>query len=79
MKRSQLLGVLAGLLCLCGENVFAEKDSREKYSWTLGFKPDRSKQFYQPEKGEPLKLDYLASPNTVAEWTAKAIGNQKAK
>jgi len=52
-----MLGVLAGLLCLLGENAFAEKDSREKYSWTLGFKPDKSIPFYQPEKGEPLKLD----------------------
>ena len=63
MKRSQLLGVLAGLLCLCGENVFAEKENREKYSWTLGFKPDKSIQFYQPEKGEPLKLDIFFPEN----------------
>jgi len=68
MKRSQLLGVLAGLLCLCGENVFAEKESREKYSWTLGFKPDKSIELYQPEKGEPLKLDiFFPEKHTTAD------------
>jgi acetyl esterase/lipase len=68
MKRSQLLGVLLGLLCLLGETVFAEKESREKYNWTLGFKPDKSIQYYQPEKGEPLKLDiFFPEKHTPAD------------
>jgi acetyl esterase/lipase len=68
MKRNQMLGVLAGLLCLLGENVFAEKENREKYSWTLGFKPDKSIPFYQSEKGEPLKLDiFFPEKHTPAD------------
>lgn len=33
------------------------KSPKEKYSWTLGYQPDRTVTFSQPEKGEPLKLD----------------------
>ncbi|MEI7947594.1 MAG: alpha/beta hydrolase [bacterium] len=68
MKRRQLLGVLAGLLCLLGETAFAKEENREKYNWALGFKPDKSIQFYQPEKGEPLKLDiFFPEKHTPAD------------
>ncbi len=63
-----MIGLLAGMFCLLGEHASAEKESREKYSWTLGCSPDKSLQFYQPEKGAPLKLDIFFPDNhTPAE------------
>jgi acetyl esterase/lipase len=51
------------MLCLWGEPAFAEKESREKYSWTLGCSPDKTLQFYKPESGDPLKLDIFFPDN----------------
>jgi acetyl esterase len=63
MKRIQMIGLITVMLCLCSEQAFAEKESRERYSWTLGFKPDKSIQYFQPEKGNPLKLDVFLPEN----------------
>lgn len=40
--------------------LFAESNAQtgvEKYSWTLGYKPDTTMTFFEPEKGKPLRLD----------------------
>jgi acetyl esterase/lipase len=63
MKQIQMIGLIAGMLCLCGEQAFAQTKDREKYSWTLGFKPDKTIQYHQPEKGNPLKLDIFFPEN----------------
>lgn len=69
MKRTQMSGLfLAGMLCLLGELAIAEKESREKYPWTLGYSPDKTIQFYKPESGDTLKLDIFFPENhTPAE------------
>jgi len=68
MKRIQMIGLFVGVLCLLGVQARAEKESRERYSWTLGCNPDKSIPFYQPEKGAPLKLDvFLPENHTPAE------------
>jgi acetyl esterase/lipase len=68
MNRIQIIAFMIGGLCLWGEPAFAEKDSRERYSWTLGCSPDKSLQFYKPESGDPLKLDiFFPEKHTSAD------------
>ncbi len=35
------------------------KTKIEKYSWTIGHKPDKTVHFSEPDKGVPLKLDFF--------------------
>jgi acetyl esterase len=36
---------------------FSVSGKSEKHNWTLGYKPDKTIEFYKPEKGKALKLD----------------------
>jgi len=46
----------------------AQNESKEKYSWTLGYNPDKTIQFSQPENGKPLRLDlFLPDHHTPAD------------
>lgn len=63
MKRIQMIALMISGLCLCGGHAFAAKGGKEKISWTLGYKPDKSVQFYQPEQGAPLQLDIFFPEN----------------
>lgn len=50
----RLLGLCVGVLCLCK---FAAAAEVEKHSWSLGYEPDKSIQFLEPDEGDALKLD----------------------
>jgi len=63
---------LLPLLCLLALPAQAEdksdkappkKKAVEKYSWTLGYKPDKTIQFSEPAEGDPLKLDLFFPGN----------------
>lgn len=43
--------------------VSGETQKPEKHSWTLGYTPDRTIQFSEPESGDPLNLDLFLPPN----------------
>jgi acetyl esterase/lipase len=61
----QFIGLIAGVISLWGVTSMAEetKPNRERHPWTLGCSPDKSVPFYQPEKGDPLKLDLFFPEN----------------
>lgn len=46
----------------------------EKHSWTLGYSPDKSIQYHEPEEGDPLKLDlFLPSDHKSSDKRACVI------
>ena len=53
---------------LPSNELFAESKKKtkvEKYSWTLGYKPDKTVEYSKPAEGKPLKLDFfLPSDNS---------------
>ena len=66
METRNMMKRLLPLLCLLALPAQAEdksdkappkKKAVEKYSWTLGYKPDKTIQFSEPAEGDPLKLD----------------------
>ena len=56
MRTEQIFRLCVGVLCLCGF-VIAADTPIERHSWTLGYAPDKTIVYSEPETGDALKLD----------------------
>lgn len=59
MAKALIFSLLLATSIVCAQ----KKAAPEKYSWTLGYTPDRSIKFSQPTEGGPLKLDLFLPEN----------------